>query len=91
MNFEIVFTDHENPKITCPVSKTVNTEPRQAYAAVSWTDPQVTDNSGQILTVTCNGVSGSRFEIGETEVSCQAIDLAGNRASCVFLITIKGK
>ena len=77
--------------ISCPPNQTVNTEPNQAYAAVSWTNPQVTDNSGQIPTITCNGVSGSRFGIGETKVICEAIDPTGNSASCVFIVKIEGK
>ena len=37
--------------ITCPVNQTFNTQPSKAYATVVWTDPQVTDNSGEIPTI----------------------------------------
>ena len=76
--------------ITCPVNQTVNIEASKAYASVSWTDPQVTDNSGQIPTITCDAVSGSQFGIGETEVTCQAVDPRGNQATCTFTVKIKG-
>ena len=77
--------------ITCPVNQTINTEPSKAYASVSWTDPQVTDNSGQIPTITCDAESGSQFDIGETGVTCQAVDPTGNQETCTFTVKIKGK
>ena len=83
-------TDLEAPKITCPGNQTVNTEPSQAYAPLVWTDPQVTENSGQIPTITCDAESGSQFRIGETEVICQAQDPTGNQATCTFTVTIEG-
>ena len=56
-----------------------------------WSDLEAADNSGQQPNVTCSVKSGSKFGIGETEVVCQAIDLAGNRATCVFTVKIEGK
>ena len=76
--------------ITCPVNQTVNTQPSQAYASVVWTDPQVTDNSGQIPTITCDAESGSQFGIGENKVICQAVDPTGNQATCTFTVKIEG-
>ena len=84
------FTDNEDPVITCPANQTVNTELSQAHSSAVWADPQVTDNSGQIPTITCDAESGSQFEIGETEVICQAVDPAGNQATCTFTVEIKG-
>ena len=84
------FTDNEDPVIACPANETVNTEPNHSYATAAWADPQVIDNSGQIPTITCDDESGSQFTIGETEVSCQAVDPAGNQATCTFTIKIKG-
>ena len=55
-----------------------------------WNNPQVNDNSGQISTITCDAYSGSHFKIGETEVTCQAVDLTGNQATCTFTVTIEG-
>ena len=58
---------------------------------VIWSDLGATDNSGQNPTVTCSDESGSHFGIGEIEVVCQAVDSAGNRATCAFMIKIEGK
>ena len=51
----------------------------------------MSDNSGHLLTVTCTVESGSRFEIGETEVICQAVDLGGNLGACSFTIIVIGR
>ena len=77
--------------IACTVNRTVNTQPSQAYATVIWNDLQVTDNSGQIPTITCDAESGSQFRIGETEVTCQAVDPTGNQATCSFTVKVEGK
>ena len=76
--------------ITCPGNQTVNTEPSQAYASLIWNNSQVTDNSGQIPTITCDTESGSQFRIGETEVVCQAVDSTGNQATCTFTVKTEG-
>ena len=60
-------------------------------AMVVWTDPVATDNSAVAPTVTCHAENGSKFDIGETEVICQAFDQAGNLASCSFIIDVIGK
>ena len=86
----MLFSDNEAPVITCPVNQTINTELSQAHATVIWTDLQVTDNSGQIPTITCDHESGSQFAIGKNEVICQAVDPAGNKATCTFTVEIKG-
>ena len=57
---------------------------------VTWNDLQTTDNSGQSPIVTCNTESGSLFEIGKTEVICQAVDPSGNQAMCMFTVKIEG-
>ena len=76
--------------IVCPANQTVNTEVNQKCATVVFIDPQVTDNSGQISTITCDVESGSLFRIGLTEVMCQASDQAGNLGTCVFTVQIEG-
>ena len=74
----------------CPNNRSLETIFGQPYAVVNWPDPEATDNSKQNLTITCEAESGSQFRIGETEVICQAMDAAGNQATCVFTIKIKG-
>ena len=84
------YTDHEAPVITCPANQTANTNQNQSYAAVLWTDPQVTDNSGQTTTIACDVESGSQFGIGRTKVICRAVDPTGNQATCTFTVEIIG-
>ena len=55
-----------------------------------WTDPTASDNSKQTPTVTCSVESASQFEIGETEVICEALDASGNLATCSFKVDVKG-
>ena len=87
----MIFTDNEAPVLACPGNQTTNTEPRLANAMVVWSDPQVIDNSGHFPSVTCNVESGSQFEIGETEVICQTVDVGGNRGACSFTVIVKGR
>ena len=75
----------------CPTNKTTVTDFGQSTTVVNWNDLQATDNSGQQPTVTCSVESGSRFELGETEVNCQAADFRKNQAACVFTVEVKGK
>ena len=84
-------TDNEVPTVTCPTNQTTETDLNQSTAVVVWTTPVVIDNSKLIPKVTCDKENGSHFEIGETEVICQALDLAGNQAMCSFIVDVAGK
>ena len=85
-------TDAEDPTIqNCPSNQSLETDLDKATAVVNWINPNATDNSTQLPTVTCDAESGSLFGIGETEVICEAVDFAGNRATCVFTVNIHGK
>ena len=75
----------------CPTNQAVETDPDQSTAIVLWTAPAANDNSRMILNATCNAENGTKFEIGEKEVMCQAVDQAGNQATCVFVIYVTGK
>ena len=86
------FVDNEEPIFTsCPANQTKETASGLSTALVVWTEPQATDNSGEQTNITCNAKSGSQFEIGETEVVCNARDPSGNEAVCSFIIKVKGK
>ena len=43
------------------------------------------------MIVTCEPMSGSTLEIGETEVVCTAVDENWNEATCVFYVHIAGE
>ena len=83
------FLDVEDPTITCPGNKTLETTPDQPTAVAVY-NPNVSDNSGQYLNVSCSIESGSEFDIGQTDVICAAYDPSGNQAMCYFTIEVKG-
>ncbi|GAB3852011.1 hypothetical protein GCM10028822_19260 [Hymenobacter terrigena] len=57
-------------------------------AIVRWTNPLIADNCG--ATLTSSHPSGSAFPVGTTTVVLTATDLAGNRTSRSFLVTVLG-
>ena len=89
-NLFISFQDHQAPAITCPFNQTVNAAPSLPFATVVWADPEATDNSQQNSTTTCNIESGSRFNIGKSNVTCSARDASGNAATCIFTVDVQG-
>ena len=91
-NVFFLILDIEDPIVlACPVNQTRNTAPGIATAVAVWADPQATDNSGITPNVTCSVESGSQFQIGQTEVVCEARDPSGNQADCTFIIEVIGK
>ena len=56
-----------------------------------WKHPNTTDNSGHVKEVTCSPQAGSLFPIGETSVTCEVVDGAGNNATCHFNVVVTGK
>ena len=87
--FTHCFSDEEDPIIFCPGNQTFETTPGRPTAVAVY-NPIVSDNSGQYLNVSCSAVSGSDFDIGRTDVICQAYDPSGNQAVCNFTVEIKG-
>ncbi|XP_038056885.1 uncharacterized protein LOC119728647 isoform X2 [Patiria miniata] len=57
-------------------------------AVVSWTPPNVTDNSGGTVTVDASHMPGEAFDIGVTRIMMNATDESGNMESCVFNVTV---
>jgi hypothetical protein len=51
-----------------------------AGAAVTYISPTATDNYDSSVTVSCSPASGSTFPLGDTTVTCNAQDVAGNHA-----------
>ena len=84
-------SDFEAPILSCPSNQLKSTTFGKSTAVVFWAEPDASDNSGQRPYVWCSMDSGSQFEIGKTEVFCQARDGVGNRAECTFTVQIKGK
>ena len=90
--FQFYIIDTEDPVIvSCPANQVKNTATNLPTTVVVWNDPQANDNSGQAPAVTCSMDSGSQFQIGQTEVVCEARDSSGNQAICTFTIDVIGK
>jgi HYR domain-containing protein len=87
--FSIILVDLERPVITCPANVAVGAQSGQTSAVVSYPPPNVTDNSGNVTTV-CLPASGSSFPLGVTTVTCTATDVAGNKSSCSFTVSVGG-
>jgi len=58
---------------------------------VNYDLPIATDNRDANVIVTCTPVSGSIFIIGDTTVTCSAVDAVGNAIDTTFKITVKYK
>ena len=90
--FYVHILDHEAPKFEiCAFNQTLDTQPGQPIAVAFWQSPSATDNSGDIPDVTCDPQSRSKFTIGQTLVTCEAIDSSGNNNTCSFHIHVNGK
>ena len=80
----------EDPAISCPGNITLETTLGQPTAVAVY-NPKVSDNSGQYVNVSCSVESGSQFDIGQTDVSCEAYDPSRNQAICNFTVQVRGK
>ena len=56
-----------------------------------WKQPNATDNAGYVEEVTCSPQAGSLFPIGQTNITCEAVDDAGNNATCFFNVDVTGR
>ena len=90
--FYIYILDNESPVfIELPKNSKefpVDTGKNTAYLTTLTLD--VTDNCG-IANQTCQPRAPQTFEIGDTEVTCTAYDVNGNRMIHTYTITIVGK
>jgi hypothetical protein len=87
----VVVEDFEPPVFENIEDVTVNNDPGEAGSIVNFTIPTATDNSSDVTveqTDITDLTSGSFFPIGLTTLSYQAIDGAGNIASCSIKITV---
>ena len=85
--FDITVVDTEPPRLNCPGDLTVDTEPTQCSATVSYS---VSGSDACSLTnVVCTPPTGSLFAKGVTLVHCTARDASGNEATCAFNVTVR--
>uniref|UniRef100_A0ACB8ES66 Uncharacterized protein n=1 Tax=Sphaerodactylus townsendi TaxID=933632 RepID=A0ACB8ES66_9SAUR len=57
---------------------------------VTWDEPQFSDNSGDVVTVTKSHSPGDLFSKGQTVVQYTATDSSGNNRTCEIHIVIRG-
>ncbi|XP_070549860.1 hyalin-like [Ptychodera flava] len=88
-NFTIIVQDTTDPVVVCPNDLVVEYDYGNTTAVVEFSGESVTDNSGEILSVTCDPPSNSTFGDGENVVTCSATDAAGNVGTCNFTITVE--
>lgn len=87
--FNVDVTDAEAPAINCPATLTVNSDPGNCSATVTYTAPAGTDNCTGVTTSQTAGLaSGSIFPIGTTANTYRATDAAGNSTSCSFDVVV---
>lgn len=71
----------------CPSDITMNTDPGECNAVVSWSYPLLTDNCG-LLNIVSSLPSGSTFPAGTTPVTLTLTDNCGNISTCSFNVTV---
>jgi len=76
------------PTLGGAVSKTVRA-PKGARSARVTFKVTATDDVDGSLPVSCQPKSGSRFRIGRTKVTCEAVDTSANTATSSFTVTVK--
>ncbi len=83
-SFEVTVVDNEPPSITCPPDITATTDCNEAV--VNWVIPS--SDVCSPTTVMCTSNPGDTFPLGDTPVTCTAMDAAGNEAMCSFTVTV---
>ena len=73
-----------------PANRNQNTDPALATAAMLWTPPTATDNSGAV-TLTSSHNPGDLFNIGTTTVTYTATDSSSNEVTSSFDVIVAGK
>ncbi|TRY75103.1 hypothetical protein TCAL_09357 [Tigriopus californicus] len=85
--------DVASPIIDCPPDQEVEAARDRHYAVVHLEIPQASDNSGLVPNVLSSPVlvpgQPMKLKIGVTTIRISASDLSGNRAKCVFKVTVK--
>ncbi|MFZ1515029.1 MAG: HYR domain-containing protein [Saprospiraceae bacterium] len=88
-SFTVTVNDTEAPQITCPNNITVSTDAGLCTAVVNYTTPVGTDNCPGVTTARIAGLaSGAAFPKGTTNVTYEATDAGGVKASCTFTVTV---
>ncbi len=88
-SFDVTVNDNEAPEITSVANITQNVDIDSCSAVVEYELPTATDNcEGVTVELTEGLASGSKFPLGETNVTYTATDAAGNEVSTTFTVTV---
>ncbi|MDP8242953.1 MAG: HYR domain-containing protein [Candidatus Hinthialibacter antarcticus] len=85
-SFVITVIDTTLPEIDCP--ENISVEATSPDGVVVEFTVVATDSVDQNVDIVCNPVSGSVFSIGQTTVTCIAVDDFGNQAICSFVVKV---
>ena len=80
-------TDSAPLSVLCPSNYSADVDPTVKSIPVFYTEPNVTDSSGEILT-TQSHRPGDNFSVGETAVYYNFHDYSGNQAMCNFSVYV---
>lgn len=80
--------DETAPEIVCVADTTITCAPEEGV--VFEYEVTASDDCDPAPTVTCEPPSGSVFSVGETVVTCTAVDSLGNSSTCSFTVTVEG-
>ena len=84
--FSVTVSDSIPPTIICP--ENIQAECGSPDGNTVFFEATASDICDANPTVTCDPPSGSVFPIGETVVTCTAVDASGNSSECTFKVTI---
>ena len=85
----IFYLDTEEPSLNCS-DVTIRTDFGQNFSSGITFRLTATDNVDGNVSVNCSHSSNDNFPFGETDVTCEASDVAGNIGSCDFVVTVTG-
>jgi hypothetical protein len=83
---DVTNNDTESPVANCPADITVDNDPDQCGAVVSFS--ATVDDNCPGATIGCTPASGTFFAVGTSVVTCIAIDASGNADTCLFNVTV---
>ncbi|XP_033099723.1 uncharacterized protein LOC117103263, partial [Anneissia japonica] len=88
--YYVFVLDNEDPVFdSAPVSPVTASVYGQTSTTVSWTEPVVTDNSGEDPTITLTGgTNGGTFNVGTTSLIYTATDGSNNQATYSFDVVV---
>ncbi len=88
-DFDVTVQD-TTPPVMINVPENITIEATSANgAAVSYTKPTAEDSVSGPVTVSCVPPTGSTFALGTSTVTCSASDLAGNKVTKTFSVTVQ--